>query len=94
MTVSAVENLDGKFRIAPSSMVPDSIIELNESDLVAHEPSLVSPMPAGFMNSFTRDQIIDLIAFLTVRRESTSIGLRKVGNVWRLRRGRELPVFD
>ena len=64
MAGSLVENVEGKFRIAPSIMAPDSIIELNDSDIVAHEPSLVSPMPAGLMNPFTQDQFIDLIAFL------------------------------
>ncbi len=59
-----IEMVDGKYRVAPSVAAPDTIVELKEEEVAALEPSPVSPMPTGMLNTFTQDQILDLIAFL------------------------------
>jgi putative heme-binding domain-containing protein len=55
---------DKKYRIAGSVAAPDVVIEIPEEDIVSEEPSPVSPMPIGLLYGFTKDQILDLMAFL------------------------------
>ncbi len=55
---------DKKYRIAVSVAAPDAVIEIPEADIVSEENSPVSPMPVGLLNAFTKDQILDLLAFL------------------------------
>ncbi len=50
--------------VAPVMMVPDVTIRIAKADIKSEAPSPVSPMPAGMLNAFTRDQVLDLIAFL------------------------------
>jgi putative heme-binding domain-containing protein len=55
---------DKKYRIAGSVAAPDAVIEIPEEDIVSEEPSQVSAMPVGLLYGFTKEQILDLIAFL------------------------------
>jgi putative heme-binding domain-containing protein len=55
---------DKKYRIAGSVAAPDAVIEIPEEDIVSEEPSPVSAMPVGLLYGFTKDQILDLFAFL------------------------------
>lgn len=55
---------DKKYRIAVSVAAPDAVVEIPEADIVSEENSPVSPMPVGLLNAFTKEQILDLFAFL------------------------------
>lgn len=55
---------DKKYRIAGSVATPDATFEIPEEDIVSEEPSPVSPMPVGLLYGFTKEQILDLMAFL------------------------------
>jgi putative heme-binding domain-containing protein len=55
---------DKKYRIAVSVAAPDAVVEIPEAEIVSEENSPVSPMPIGLLNAFTKDQILDLFAFL------------------------------
>jgi putative heme-binding domain-containing protein len=55
---------DKKYRIAVSVAAPEAVVEIPEADIVSEENSPVSPMPVGLLNAFTKDQILDLLAFL------------------------------
>ena len=59
-----IEVEEGKLIVAPSIMSPNVTVEIAEADVVKREPSPISPMPSGLMNTSTRDQVLDLIAFL------------------------------
>jgi hypothetical protein len=50
--------------VAPVMMVPDVTVRIAKTDIKSEAPSAVSPMPAGLLNPFSRDQVLDLIAFL------------------------------
>lgn len=50
--------------VAPVMMVPDVTIRIPKADIKSEAPSPVSPMPVGLLNPFTREQILDLMAFL------------------------------
>ncbi len=59
-----VEEGNGVYKVAPALSAVENTIEIKEADVVSKKPSPVSPMPPGLLNPFTREQIIDLFAFL------------------------------
>lgn len=61
---SVVDVVGDKLVVAPVMMVPDVTIQIAKADIKSERPSPVSPMPGGLLNPFTRDQILDLMAFL------------------------------
>ncbi len=52
--------------IAPNPMALDQIVKIAKKDIVSHEESPVSPMPPGLLNTLTREEVLDLLAFLGV----------------------------
>ena len=61
---SVVDSGGGALEVAPVMMNPHVTVKIAEADITSEKPSPVSPMPAGLLNRFTRDQILDLMAFL------------------------------
>lgn len=61
---TVVDAIGDALVVAPVMMVPDVTIRIPKADIKSEAPSPVSPMPAGLLNPFTRDQILDLMAFL------------------------------
>jgi putative heme-binding domain-containing protein len=61
---SVVDAVGDRLVVAPVMMVPDVTIQIAKTDIKSEAPSPVSPMPAGLLNPFTREQILDLMAFL------------------------------
>ena len=64
VTGSVVDAAAGKILVAPVMMNPQATVEIAETDVKSEEPSAVSAMPAGLLNEFTREQVIELMAFL------------------------------
>jgi putative heme-binding domain-containing protein len=55
---------NGKYEFAPDPMQPGESIAIDKSDVVSVKQSAVSVMPEDLLNSFTQDEILDLMAFL------------------------------
>jgi hypothetical protein len=51
-------------RVLPELLAPDKIVTIDKSEIQSHRPSPVSPMPTGLLDALTRDEILDLLAFL------------------------------
>ena len=64
ITGSVIDVVDKKIVIAPVMLAPQVTVEIPEADVKSEEPSSVSPMPAGLLNAFTKEQVIELLAFL------------------------------
>jgi putative heme-binding domain-containing protein len=64
VTGSIVETLDKKIVVAPLMMTPQVTVEVAVADVKSEAPSAVSPMPAGLLNELTREEIVELLAFL------------------------------
>ncbi len=56
-----------KVRLIPDLLRPDQIIELDKQSIEDHRQSELSPMPQGLLDSFTKEEISDLLAYLTGR---------------------------
>tara|TARA_R110002096_G_scaffold4501_25_gene21214 strand:- start:14125 stop:16884 length:2760 start_codon:yes stop_codon:yes gene_type:complete len=54
--------------ISVNPFAPTQLTTVAKSEIVALEPSTVSPMPMGLLNAFHRDEILDLLAYLTAVR--------------------------
>jgi len=64
ITGSVVDVADKKIIVAPVMLNPNATVEIAEGDVKSEAPSPISPMPPGLLDEFTREQIIELMAFL------------------------------
>lgn len=53
-----------KLILALDALQPGKIIELDKKEISEHRPIPTSPMPNGLLDTFTRDEIRDLLAYL------------------------------
>ena len=64
VTGSVVDTVEKKLLVAPVMMNPQATVEVAEADVKSEEPSPVSPMPSGLLNEFTKEDVVELMAFL------------------------------
>ena len=64
VTGSVIDVVDKKIVVAPIMMAPRSTLEIPQADVKSEQPATISAMPAGLVNGFTRDQIVELLAYL------------------------------
>jgi alcohol dehydrogenase (cytochrome c) len=55
---------DESLRIVENPLVDAEGYEINRDEVSEMTPSTISSMPAGLLNSFTRDEILDLLAYI------------------------------
>jgi putative heme-binding domain-containing protein len=77
ITGSVIDVADKKIIVAPVMMNPQATVEIAEADVKSEEPSPVSPMPPGLMNEFTKEQIVELLAFLDAGGDRTAAVYKK-----------------
>jgi len=58
-----VDETDETVAVQPGPLSPDRV-EIKKSEIAERRPSPVSPMPEGLLNQFTKDEILDLLAFI------------------------------
>ena len=62
-----IANLDYRvadLQLAQNPLYPDRITRIRKSDILSHDDSGVSLMPAGLLDRFSKDEILDLLAWL------------------------------
>lgn len=64
VTGTVIDVVDKKILVAPVMLSPTVTVELAQADVKSEEPSPISPMPAGLLDQFTKEQIVELMAFL------------------------------
>jgi putative heme-binding domain-containing protein len=64
VTGSVIETVDKKIVVAPLMMNPQATVEIALADVKSEAPSAVSPMPAGLLNELTKEEIVELMAYL------------------------------
>lgn len=50
--------------LVPDLLQPEKVIQVPKRSVESQTPSLQSPMPAGLLNTFSKDEILDLLALL------------------------------
>ena len=53
-----------KLRLTADPLKPGEVIEITKREIVSHTKSPLSQMPTGLLNTFTRDEILDLLAYI------------------------------
>lgn len=51
-------------KLATDPAQPFKLTEISKADIVSHRESDLSPMPEGLLNSLSREEVLDLLAFL------------------------------
>jgi putative heme-binding domain-containing protein len=72
VTGSVIDVVDKKILVAPAMAAPNVTVEVAEADVVSEKPSPTSPMPVGLLNGFTKEQIVELFAFLDAGGDRTA----------------------
>ena len=66
--VGRIVNLaGGAYRVNVDMMNPNAIVKVDRDDVVSIEPSKVSMMPPGLLNTLTESDVLDLLAYLLSR---------------------------
>ncbi len=63
VTGRIVDENDQKISLQPNPLSNDHV-EIKKSDIVKREASKLSPMPEGLVNNFTKEEILDLLAYI------------------------------
>jgi hypothetical protein len=58
-----VDEDERKVVLQPSLLASERV-EIKTSDILERRPSRVSPMPEGLLNQLTKDEILDLLAYI------------------------------
>ncbi|MCW5559524.1 MAG: c-type cytochrome, partial [Verrucomicrobiae bacterium] len=59
-----VGETEDEVTLLPDPLQPDTKVTLKKSDISARAASKISPMPEGLISGLTRDDILDLLAFI------------------------------
>jgi len=64
VTGRLVEETSDKLELVMNPLAPDNRTVVRKQDVLRRDTSKISPMPEGAVNILTRDEILDLIAYL------------------------------
>ncbi len=58
--------------LLPDQLTPEKIVRIAKSQIEAQTRSIVSPMPTGLLNTFSKDEVLDLMAYLESEGQPTA----------------------
>ena len=67
LTGLVVEETDEQLRLVANLLKPDKFVTIIKDSIEQRRPAEVSSMPAGLLDTFTPEEIFDLVAFLQSR---------------------------
>ena len=59
-----LEEDDSTIHVVPNLLLPDAVTRVPKRDVLQRIPSKVSSMPEGLISALTREEILDLLAYL------------------------------
>ena len=63
-TGRVVDEKDDKLVLAINPLAPDQRVEVKKADIASRKPSKLSPMPEGLLNNLSKEDILDLLAYI------------------------------
>lgn len=63
--------------VLPNMLATETTVEVRLADIARREPSKVSPMPTGLLNQLTRDEILDLLAYIESAGNTNAANFKK-----------------
>jgi putative heme-binding domain-containing protein len=67
ITGLVIEETPEKIKLIENPLAKTAVVELNVADIAARKKSPTSIMPKGLLDKLTRDEILDLVAFVHAR---------------------------
>lgn len=64
ITGRLVDETSSSVELVPDPLQPEHRISVNVDDIVSRQNSELSPMPEGLLNSLSKEEILDLLAFI------------------------------
>ncbi|HSU53147.1 MAG TPA: c-type cytochrome, partial [Candidatus Dormibacteraeota bacterium] len=58
-----IDENDERIVVQPNPLLPERV-NIKKSEIAERRPSKTSPMPEGLLNQFTKDEILDVVAYL------------------------------
>ena len=55
---------DDKLIVLPNALKPEEKLEIKKSEVKSRALSKISPMPEGLVNTFSKEEILDLMAYM------------------------------
>lgn len=68
---------DNNVMISPNMFDPNEIVSVNRNNVVSMEPSKISLMPEGLINTLREEEILDLVAYLLSKGDEKSPMFKK-----------------
>jgi putative heme-binding domain-containing protein len=76
--VGRIVNLNGdNISVNTDMLNPNGIVTVNRNNIESMRPSKLSMMPAGLLDTFTRDEVLDLMAYLLSRGDRSAAVFKK-----------------
>ncbi len=66
-----------ELRLIPELLNPDKIVTISKNEIEARKPSPISAMPTGLLDTFQREEILDLLAYLIAAGDSRHPAFRR-----------------
>ena len=63
--------------VLPNMLATETTVEIRIADIARREPSKVSPMPTGLLNQLTREEILDLLAYIESAGKADAANFKK-----------------
>lgn len=63
--------------VMPNMLTPEVSVAVRVEEIARREPSAVSPMPSGLLNNLTREEILDLLAYIEAAGKPSAVNFRK-----------------
>ena len=64
------------YTVRPSLLAPD-MQEVKKANVVSHGPSKVSPMPPGLISTLSKEDVLDLLAYLASGGKEEAVAFKK-----------------
>jgi putative heme-binding domain-containing protein len=71
-----VDETPDKIVVQPNPLLPDRV-EVKTSEIAGRTPSKLSPMPEGLLNTFTQDEVLDLLAYIESSGRKSAANFKK-----------------
>jgi putative heme-binding domain-containing protein len=72
ITAMIVETKDGVVKVIENPLASTKPLEIKETDIAEKKKAATSPMPKGLLDKLTRDEILDLVAYVWGRADPKS----------------------
>jgi len=72
-----IEENPERIVVMPSMLAPETTVEIPAREVESRKPDRASPMPSALLNNLTREEILDLLAYLEAAGKPSAVNFKK-----------------